>query len=114
MQTAGDCTAARGPRDATGAATLGWGRDFGAEFNLLEPLGRGSFGAVHVAVHRRTSAAFAVKVVDKRRAGACRLHAIQQEVRYWALAMGSSYVARLDALYEVRARGAALRFRACA
>ncbi|GBF90932.1 CDPK-related kinase-like [Raphidocelis subcapitata] len=52
-----------------GCASLGWSASFASRFEMGAEVGRGSFGVVHRAVHRRSGREFAVKVVPKRRGG---------------------------------------------
>ncbi|GAB4824203.1 hypothetical protein N2152v2_011249 [Parachlorella kessleri] len=46
--------------------SFGFSRGFSQRFRLEDKIGSGTFGVVHVAVHRQTGARFAVKLMPKR------------------------------------------------
>lgn len=63
---------------------LGLSRDFSAKYELMQPIGRGSFKTTHLAVLRSTNYRVAVGVLPKERSGVTvehNLHMIEQEVR---------------------------------
>lgn len=81
---------------------LGWNIGFGQKFAVGQVLGRGSYGTVHEAVHKLTGNSYAVKVLKKpSKLGGVQLESICREVDTWRQAQGSSFVARLEGLYEV-------------
>lgn len=85
------------------APQLGWNAGFTSKFAVGQVLGRGSFGTVHEAVHKRTGLSYAVKVLKKAGShGGMQLEAISREVSTWVQAQGSKFVAKLEGLYEVR------------
>lgn len=76
-----EATAAEQPAEVP---DLGLSRDFGAKYELMQPVGRGAFKTTHLASERSTKARVAVGVLPKERAGATlehNLQMIQQEVR---------------------------------
>ncbi|WIA29513.1 hypothetical protein OEZ86_012014 [Tetradesmus obliquus] len=83
------------------APQLGWNAGFTSKFAVGQVLGRGSFGTVHEAVHKRTGLSYAVKVLKKAGShGGMQLEAISREVSTWVQAQGSKFVAKLEGLYE--------------
>ena len=63
---------------------LGLSRDFIGKYELMQPIGRGSFKTTHLAVLRSTKFRVAVGVLPKQRSGVTvehNLHMIEQEVR---------------------------------
>lgn len=90
-------------RGASTSSTLGWSTNFSSKFSLGELLGEGSFGVVRLAVHVKTSAQYAVKVLPKARAGhkaRDTLANIRKEVSNWSAVQHCSFVVKLEGCYE--------------
>jgi hypothetical protein len=63
--TAAGKPAAAGSQACSGGCYLGWNTNFAARFDMGPEVGRGSYGTVHVATHRDSGRAYAVKVLRK-------------------------------------------------
>ncbi|KAJ9454228.1 Myosin light chain kinase A [Diplonema papillatum] len=68
-------------------------------YDLLEELGKGSYGVVSKARHKETGSLMAVKSIDKRAAGAKGLREVFSEVEILSLLHHPSIV-RLEEIYE--------------
>lgn len=82
---------------------LGLSRDFGAKYELMQPIGRGTFKTTHLASERSSNTRVAVSVLAKERAGVTvehNLQMIQQEIDITRSMQGVPGVIRMHGVYE--------------